>query len=98
MRDARSWVAGVDEERLHRRVVDLEQPFAESRHVQLPGRSRPQVVTPEGSPVHAAEPAGVVTDAAPRIAPVAGDAGNAGNCPHRHPAAAMALNADPDSN
>ena len=58
----------------------------------------PQVIAPQGCPVQAEEAARVVVDAAARVAPVTGDAGNAGNRPHGHAAAAVTLNADADAN
>ena len=98
MRDARRGIAGVHEERLDRRIVELEQPLAEPRHVQSARLPRPEVVAPQRGPVQAEEAARVVVDTAARIAPVAGDAGNAGDRPHRHAAAAVTLNADADAN
>src|SRR6185369_14478277 len=83
---------------LDRRIVDLEQAFAQPRHLQRTRGPDPQVVAPEGRPVQSMEAARVVADAAARVTPVAGDAGDAGDRPNRHPSAAMALDADADAN
>src|SRR5262249_12892061 len=91
-------IGGVYEEHFDRRLVDLEQPFAESRHVQRPRWSRSEIVAPHGTPVDAEEAAGVVADAAARIAPIAGDAWNAGERPDGHSATAVALKTDADAN
>ena len=91
-------IAGVHEQRLDRRVVDIEQSLTEPRHLQGARGPRPQVVAPQRGPVQAVEAARVVVDAATRITPVAGDAGNACDGSDRHPAAAVTLDADADAN
>src|SRR5262249_7360603 len=85
---------GGDDDRLHRRLVDLEEPLAEPRHAQRPGRGRPQVVAVQRPPVEAEEPARVIPGAPARVAPIAGDAGDAGDGPDGHPATAVPLRAD----
>src|SRR5262245_3281903 len=96
--NARCRITGVYEQHLDRRLVDLEQPFAKSRHVQRPRWSRSEIVAPHGAPVDAEEAAGVVADAAARIAPIASDAWDAGERPDGHSATAVALKTDADAN
>jgi hypothetical protein len=97
VRCARNRVRGVDEQRLDRRIGEVEQPLAEAGHAERSRDPRAQVVAHQRGPVHAEEAPGVVRRAAARIAPVAGHAGQACDRPHRHTAAAVALQADPEA-
>ena len=97
VRDAGRRVGGQHQQRLHRRIAAIEQAFPEPGHVQGPGRPGAKVVAPQRRPVDAEEPARVVVDAAAGMAPVAGDPGDAGDRAHRHPTAAVALQADADA-
>src|SRR5262249_6702391 len=98
MGDARRRIAGVDEQRLDRRIVDFEQPLTESLHVQRARFPGAEVIAREGRPVQAKEASCIVEDAAARVPPVAGHARKPGNRSHRHPAAAVTLKADADAN
>ena len=91
--DAGRRVGAVDEQRLDRRIADLEQPLAEARHGEAAVFPGPQVVAPQRRPVAREEAAGVVAGAAASMAPIAGDTGDAGDGAHRHAAAAVALHA-----
>ena len=86
-------VARVDQQRLHRRVLHLQEPLAQACHAQPARAGRPQVVAPEPGPVGAHEAAHVVDRAAAGVLPVAGDARDAGDGAHRHAAAGVALQA-----
>ena len=65
--------------------------------MQLARLAAPQIVAPECRPVEARVSARVIEDAAASVTPVAGDGRDAADGPHRHPAAAVALQPDPDA-
>ena len=90
-------VGAVDEQHLDRRIGDLEQPLAETRHGETTAFPGAQVVGPERRPVAREEATGVVAGAAAGMAPIAGDAGDTGDGAHRHAAAAVTLHAHGDA-
>src|SRR5262245_40127532 len=90
-RNTRERIAPVDEESFDWRVVQLEQSFAELRHVQRSRGARSQIIAAQRRQVPAEETARVVTGAAAGITPVASDAGYTGDRTHGHAASAVAL-------